>query len=106
VSAYRDEVEQAIQHAASDNRGLLDLAGMDRDGCLEWRDNPQECLRALVELGVRLGLQAAAAVASSRVQTGRPSSEGTVPIIGGADYHRVAQEIARLSPADVLLRKP
>jgi hypothetical protein len=59
VSGYRDEVTQAIEHAASDNRGLLEIVGVDRDGSTEWREDPAEILRTLIELGVRLGLEAA-----------------------------------------------
>lgn len=83
MTVYRKEVEDAFSSS--------------------WDDRTRDL--ELIELGVRLGLAAAAAIASSRVQAGRPSSEGTVPIVGGADYHWVAQEIARLRPADVL-RKP
>jgi hypothetical protein len=113
VSEYREEVQKAIAQAMATPsyddclKALLEHAASDAGFDLDWHqpEPAQAILRSLIELGVRLGLQAAAAVASSRVQTGRPSSEGTVPIIGGADYHWVAQEIARLSPADVL-RKP
>lgn len=96
--ATRPEIIDALQEATQQ---IADNLRMHADGRIKLVGTPQ-ALRALIELGVRLGLAEAWGRAMKRMKFGESSAEGTVMILEGAEFRAFALELDALTPAAVL----
>ncbi len=106
----RPEVEEALREALAEWNGkdlpnaLLEQADSDYGFNLGW-SKPEEArriLRALIELGVRLGVGEAKRLALLKVKGSKPSSEGTAMILEGAEFHHFWRELDAITVASVL----